>query len=153
MIKISIKGVILAIVVVLILDTIAGMVTMAIFVSHSVKEGMTKQQMNEAVVAVTLSTDFLLVSIIFGTLSTILGGYIAAQVAKNNYYMNAAVIGVLGMVLGALTATDYPPWFSLLGFLLVLPAALLGGHLARPRVQAWHEKGDSHQIDKAGISW
>src|SRR5271166_328448 len=107
MIKISIKGVILAIVVVFILDIITGIVMMAILGSHSVKAGMTKQQMHEAVVAVTLSTGFLLGSVIFGTLSTILGGYIAAQVAKSNYYMNAAVIGVLGIVLNALTATDY----------------------------------------------
>src|SRR5271166_4464449 len=137
MIKISIKGVILAIVVVLILDIIAGLVTGAILGSHSVKEGMTMQQMNEAVVAVTHTTGFLLGCVVYHTLSTILGGYIAAQVAKNNYYMNAAVIGVLGILLNALTCTDYPLWFNSSVVLLVLPAALLGGHLARPRVQDW----------------
>jgi len=135
MIKISIKGVILAIVVVLILDIIAGIVTGAIFGSLSFKEGMTMQQMNEAAVAVTHTTGFLLGIVVFETLSTILGGYIAAQVAKNNYYMNAAVIGVLGILLNALTCTDYPLWFNSSVVLLVLPAALLGGYLARPRVQ------------------
>ena len=135
MIKISIKGVILGIVVALILDIIAAFVMGAIVGVSLVKEGMTQQQLKEAVVAVILSTGFLLGSGIFGTLSTILGGYIAARVAKNNYYMNAAVIGVLGIVLNALTGTDYPLWFNSLAVLLILPAALLGGHLARPRVQ------------------
>jgi|SRR5271157_1097391 len=135
MIKISIKGVILGIVVALILDIIAAFVMGAIVGVSLFKEGMTQQQLKEAVVAVILSTGFLLGSGIFGTLSTILGGYIAARVAKNNYYMNAAVIGVLGIVLNALTGTDYPLWFNSSAVLLVLPAALLGGHLARPRVQ------------------
>jgi len=137
MIKISIKGVILATVVAIIMDIIAGIVMMAILGSHSFKVGMTEQQMHEAILAVTFSTDFLLGSVIFGTLSTIVGGYIAAQVAQNNYYMNAAVIGVLGIVLNALTTTDYPIWFNSLNILLALPAALMGGHLARPRVQVY----------------
>ena len=112
MIKISIKGVILGIVVALILDIIAAFVMGAIVGVSLFKEGMTQQQLKEAVVAVILSTGFLLGSGIFGMLSTILGGYIAARVAKNNYYMNAAVIGVLGIVLNALTGTDYPLWFN-----------------------------------------
>jgi hypothetical protein len=135
MTKISIKGVILGIVVALILDIIAAFVMGAIVGVSLFKEGMTQQQLKEAVVAVILSTGFLLGSGIFGMLSTILGGYIAAQVAKNNYYMNAAVIGVLGILVNALTCTDYPLWFNSSVVLLVLPAALLGGHLARPRVQ------------------
>jgi len=132
MFKISIKGVILGIVISLILEIIVAFVLGAIVGILSYKEGMTKQQMHETVVAVILSTGFQLGTLIVGGLCTTIGGYIAAQVAKNNYYMNAAMIGVIGMVLGVLTGTDRALWFQSLSVLLELPAALLGGHLARP---------------------
>lgn len=85
----------------------------------------------------TLSTNFLLGSIILGTLSTMVGGYLAARIAKKEPYWNAGAIGVLGIVLGLLLAKDYPLWFNVVGFLLALPAALLGGHLARSRINKY----------------
>jgi hypothetical protein len=63
-----------------------------------------------------------------------LGGYLAARIAKAHHYVNAMVIGVMGIIIGILGAIaaggEYPLWSFVIGFLLVLPAALLGGRLA-----------------------
>jgi hypothetical protein len=51
--------------------------------------------------------------------------------------MNAAATGVVGLVLGALLADgSLPLWFNVPAFALLLPCALLGGHLAKRRQQA-----------------
>jgi len=133
--RVSFKGIVLAALLVLVLDTIAGIGMMVFMGGSALKGGMTEQQTNEAIAALTLSTNFLLGSVILGTLATIVGGYVAARIAKKEPYLNAGVIGVLGIVLGVLLAKNYPLWFNVLGFVLVLPAALLGGHLARSRIE------------------
>ena len=133
--RISFKGIILALLLTLALDTIAG-VTMFVSMGGSfLRRGMNQQQMSDAIATVTLSTDFLLGSILFGTLATIVGGYVAARIAKKEPYLNAGMIGALGFVLGVLTANYNPLWFNVVGLGLVLPAALLGGHLARSRIE------------------
>ena len=74
--------------------------------------------------------------LIFSTASTVLGGYLAARLARAVPYFNALAFGVLGLVLSVLTVPDVPTWFKVLGFGLTLPAALLGGHIAKVRMQA-----------------
>ena len=133
--RFSLKGIILAILLMLVLDTISGVALMGVMGSHVLQEGLTDQQVNEAIAAVTHNRDFLLWSLILGTLSTIVAGYVAAQIAKKEPYLNAGVVGVLGIAIGLIFSADYPLWFNVLGFLLVIPAALLGGHLARPRIE------------------
>ena len=133
--RFSLKGIILAILLMLVLDAISGVAFMGVMGSHAFQEGLTEQQVNEALAAVTLNRNFLLWSLILGTLSTIVAGYVAARIAKREPYLNAGVVGVLGIVIGLIFSGDYPLWFNVTGFLLVLPAALLGGHLARPRIE------------------
>jgi len=47
-------------------------------------------------------------------------------------------VSVKGLVVGALwiLVDGLPFWFNLPAFIFVLPAALLGGHLARSRAEA-----------------
>ena len=131
--RVSFKGIVLAALVVLVLDTIAGL-GMAVFMGDSSLLEGNDQQTKDAIEALTLSTNFLLGSVIFGTLATIVGGYVAGRIGKTAPYLNAGIIGVLGIVFGLLLNKDYPLWFNVAGFVSVLPAALLGGHLARSRV-------------------
>ena len=131
--KLSLKGILVGIVLVVALDTIAGVVMMSLM--GSLKGGMTQQHIGASVSALTHSTSFLLWSAILGTLVTIAGGYVAARVAKRHVYLNAGAIGVLGIVLGVLFSGDYPLWFNVFSFLSVLPAALLGGHFAKSPIE------------------
>ena len=119
----------------LVLDTISGVALMGVMGSHVFQEGLTDQQMNEEIAALTHNRDFLLWSLILGTLSTIVAGYVAARIAKKEPYLNAGVVGVLSIVMGLIFFGDHPLWFNVLGFLSIIPAALLGGHLARPRIE------------------
>lgn len=132
--RVSFKGIILAALLVLVLNMIAGVVMFVSMGGSFLRRGMTEQQMSDTINALTLSTNFLLGSVIIGTLVTIVGGYVAARIAKKEPYLNASIIGVLGIVLGVLLANNYPLWFNVLGFVMVLPAALLGGHLAKSRI-------------------
>jgi hypothetical protein len=125
---IRIKGVVVAAVVVLAVDIVAG-------IGLTLMLGSRSLQSEKAVTALTTSTPFLLGSLILGTLSTVQGGFVAARIAKTRHYTNAAVIGAIGIILSVLLAGEYPLWFDAVAFLLVLPAALLGGHLAIPPKQ------------------
>jgi hypothetical protein len=74
--------------------------------------------------------------LIFGTASTVLGGYLAARLAGAIPYFNALAFGVLGLTVSMLTSGDLPTWFKIIAFGITLPAALLGGHIAKLRMQA-----------------
>jgi hypothetical protein len=71
------------------------------------------------------------------TLSTVVGGYIAARVAKEAIYLNSGMFGVIGISIGLLVggeylSGEYPLWFTVLGYISITPSALLGGYLAGP---------------------
>ena len=83
----------------------------------------------------TSSTEFLIGSLILGTLSTSVSGYIAARMAKIVPYLNSAAIGVICIILGIFFAGNNALWFNVLGFASAIPAALLGGHLAKMHMQ------------------
>ncbi|THF63291.1 hypothetical protein [Pseudothauera rhizosphaerae] len=113
---ISIKAVLIAAIVVLFADVIA-----AFGLSFALGQPL----------GVPPNTKFFIGSIVLGTLTTILGGYVAARIAKKRLYVNAGVVGGLGILIGLLPAQDNPLWFNIICFLTVVPAAILGGYLAK----------------------
>jgi hypothetical protein len=115
---ISIKGIVVATVVMVIMDSILGVVLALVL------------RDDQPIDQLVMTTLFLLGSTIFGMLTTILSGYLAARIAGVRHYANAAVMGGIGIVIGIFTAGSFPLWFNLVGFIFVVPAALLGGHIA-----------------------
>ena len=132
--RISLKAILLATLVMVAIDFIIGLAMMFMFMRDAFEEGLTEEQVSEALLASTQSASFLFTGMILGTLSTIVAGYVAARIAKTEPYINAGVVGLLGMALGALFVEDSPLWFNVMSYLLILPAALLGGYLAARRV-------------------
>jgi hypothetical protein len=130
MARINVKAVLLGFGAVLLLDTLVGLILYAVLGSESTAE--------QAVSEATASPAFLLASVVLGSLTTVAGGYLAARLAKSYPYFNALALGVLGAAFGLLFWPQYPLWFNIVGLLLVVPAALLGGHLysLRPRAHA-----------------
>ena len=128
--RVSVKGLVVGALWILLLDMLTGIGMLALIGSDAIHEGMSARQLNEAIVAVMATTSFLVGSVILGTLSTVVGAYTAARTAMKGPYVNAAILGVAGMALGVLLAQGLP------FFILALPAALLGGHLARSRTEA-----------------
>jgi hypothetical protein len=116
---ISLKGIAIGVVVVLILDGAFGIGLGFIFAqdfSPDAYEMMYKE------------TKPLLLALFFGIVATIAGGLTAAYYKKDAPYKNAFFIGALGFISGLFFLDEYPIWFNLVGFLTVIPAALLGAY-------------------------
>lgn len=66
------------------------------------------------------------------TLGALVGGYVAARVAREHRRGVASSVGVLMVVLVSISLVmiPHPAWMLALGLLLPLPAALLGRELA-----------------------
>jgi hypothetical protein len=79
------------------------------------------------------STGFQFVGMAGGLACTVLGAYMAARFANHAEYATAFAVGVASLVFGEATLltlpNDVPMWQRLMGDLLVIPAALIGGHL------------------------
>jgi hypothetical protein len=79
------------------------------------------------------SAGFQLLGLAGGLVCTALGGYVAARFANHSEYANAFAVGLASLVFGVVMLLfqpqDYPVWLRLLGDVLVIPAALVGGHL------------------------
>jgi len=129
MARVSIHAVLLGFGAVLILDTLLGAALFAILGGDAFGEGGSEQQVKEAMQAAISSLAFLLPSMVLGSLTTVVGGYLAARIAKSYPYFNALALGLLGAAFGLLFWPQYPIWFNLLSLVLVVPAALLGAHL------------------------
>ena len=127
------KALLISLVVMLILDTVGSVLLALLFTSHGSQRELTPQQTPAAFEAVVQSNGFLLSALVYGTITTIVGGYLAARLARNFPYFNAGLLGLVGIALGVLLASDSPFWFDAIAFIVTLPAALYGGHLAKRR--------------------
>jgi len=79
------------------------------------------------------SPGFHLLGMAGGLSMTALGGYVAARFANHSEYANGFAVGVASLVFGEAMLLVLPQpmalWLRLLGDALVVPAALVGGHL------------------------
>ena len=128
------KAITIAMLLSLALDVIGGAVLMALFAT-GLTEGMSTEQVSAASKLVLQDSGFLMASLLYGTATTMLGGYIAARLARAYPYFNALAIALLGIGLGLVLASDTPGWYDAVGYLTIVPAALFGGRLARRRNQ------------------
>lgn len=124
------KAIVIAMLLSLALDVVGGIVLLAAF---SAGQPLTADDAGEAVRAIMQGTGFLLASLIYGTATTAFGGYVASRLARAYPYFNAMAVGAIGIVLGLLLADDAPWWYDALAYLLSIPAAVAGGHVAQQR--------------------
>lgn len=129
--NISIKAVILASLAVFGVDIVSQMTLINIFGGPALGSGLSDEQLRAAMLVLFQDTRYLTLVLVFGTASTVLGGYLAARLAGSVPYFNALAFGVLGLIVSTLTSGDLPLWFKIVGFAVTLPAALLGGHIAK----------------------
>jgi hypothetical protein len=134
--NISIRAVILASLAVFGVDIVTNFVLISLFGGPTFGSGMSEDQMRGALQVLFQDARYLTLALILGTASTVLGGYLAARLARAVPYLNALAFGVVGLTVSMLTSGELPIWFKILGFGLTLPAALLGGHIAKLRMQA-----------------
>jgi hypothetical protein len=115
--SLSIKGIVLGLLTVFIMDFISGIGLVLLFATDTSQESVAKIYTNSGA---------LIFSMFFGTLSTIVGGFVAAKIGNIKPYNNALAIGVIGIVMGILLRSEFPIWFNILAFAITIPAAMVG---------------------------
>lgn len=132
--SISIRAVILASLAVLGVDIMSSLLLTQMFGGPGFGSGLSDEQIRAAYQVLLQDVRYLTFGLILGTASTVLGGYLAARLARSVPYWNALAFGVLGLLISLIGSGDLPAWFKVIGLLLTLPAAVLGGHLAKLRM-------------------
>jgi len=132
--SISVRAVVLASLAVFGVDIVISFILIHLFDGPTFGSGMSDEQVRAALQVLFQDARYLTSTLIFGTASTVLGGYLAARLARAVPYFNALAFGVLALTVSLLTSGDVPTWFKVMGIGLTLPAALLGGHIAKLRM-------------------
>ena len=129
--RVSPKALLISLAVMLALDTLGGMILTIFFASQSMHGNTTPEQTRAAVDALNQSSGFLLSALAYGSITTILGGYLAARLAKRLPYFNAGAFGLASIAIGIILAGNSPLWFDIVGIFVTLPAALFGAQLSK----------------------
>jgi hypothetical protein len=132
--NISIRAVILATLAVLGIDILSGMLLTQMFGGPGWAAGLSKEEIQRAYQVLMQDVRYLTLGLLLGTASTVLGGYLAARLARSMPYYNALAFGVLGILISMIGAGDLPTWVKVVGLGLSVPAAVLGGHIAKLRM-------------------
>lgn len=127
---ISIKAVLLASLAVIGVDIVSGMMLLGVY-APELTATMTDEQLRRALAALMQNREYVVLSLVLGTASTILGGYLAARLARTVPYFNALAFGLLGVAIGLLTSGDLPTWYRILAIGITIPAALIGAQIAK----------------------
>lgn len=132
--NISIRAVILATLAVLGIDILSGMVLTQMFGGPGWDTELSKEEIQRAYQVLMQDVRYLTLGLLLGTASTVLGGYLAARLARSMPYYNALAFGVFGILISMIGAGDLPTWVKVVGLGLSVPAAVLGGHIAKLRM-------------------
>jgi branched-subunit amino acid ABC-type transport system permease component len=88
------------------------------------------------------SFSFLLASLVLGLVFVMVGGFVAAHLARRAELPNALAMGFLSLILAGvmvvISPDAGPAWYAATGIILTVPAALLGGYL---RLQTRSQEG------------
>lgn len=130
---IDLKAVLLGIATDLGVTFVAIMVLIAFLGLNAEMETVPEEEAVQLMESTLQEPTYLLVGGLLGLIATVLGGYVAAKFARAAPLLNAACVGVFGVIFGIFFIGGSPLWFDLIGIILTLPAAIVGGFLWRRR--------------------
>ena len=122
-----------------VVDTIATFALTTLYYSFFVAQDLAAEgaAADDAFTQYWHSSDGLVVSLLLGSLGTVIGGFFAAYKAGILEMKHGALVGigsiVLGLVLQGLLGSDdtaVPEWFMALSFAAAIPAGAIGGFFA-----------------------
>jgi hypothetical protein len=85
------------------------------------------------------SKDFLVYSLIFGLLFTLVGGYVAARLAGRKEVLHSMTVGILSILTGLActqigSSQEIPGWYNTISYIAAIPAAIFGGFIRARRI-------------------
>jgi len=114
-------------------------------------KGFHQSDIETKLVEVASGWPYMFLTMTVGLIFTIMGGYIAGRIAGSGEYFHSAAVGVINVLLGLLFITQYPLLYAIAGILLPIPAALLGGNMARDKNMP-DLSGSDKEAEKTGDS-
>ena len=80
-------------------------------------------------------TSLLPLSVIIGVGLTFLAGFMSARIAKSAEILHAGIVGAIDVLFVLLFWASSPLWCNILSLLLAIPAAMLGGYVAKSKAK------------------
>ncbi len=132
--RINPKALVLGTLLILALSLVAGVALVSVQSVLMAMEGQSEEQILAALAELADDDVYLWWSMLLGALICVLGGYVAARMAKVFPYFNGLALGVVNTFIGFIFWDDVPLWFNLVGIPVTLACCVLGAHLAAMRV-------------------
>ena len=125
--NVSIKGVLLGMVSLIVLDELGGiLLTLALAGDIS----------TDTRTAIQFDTLFLILRIFVGAAALVGAGFISEKIAKSTGLINSGLVGIVSVILTVLVLDGtYPLWYLVLSYLYPFPSALAGGYIYFKRNQ------------------
>ena len=125
--NVSIKGILLGLVSLIVLDELGGiLLTLAL-------AGDISTDIRTAIQSDTL---FLILRMFVGAAALVGAGFISEKVAKSSGLINSGIVGIVSVILTVLVLDGtYPLWYLILSYLYQFPSALAGGYIYFKRNQ------------------
>jgi hypothetical protein len=119
--NISIKGVLLGLVSLIVLDELGGVLLTLALAGDISREIRTEIQFD---------TLFLILRMFVGAAALVAAGFISEKVAKSSGLTNSGIVGIVSVILTVLVLDDtYPFWYLVLSYLYQFPSAVAGGYI------------------------
>jgi hypothetical protein len=134
--RFNFKAIVAGTVTMLILDILVSLIMFLVYASNALAPGPSQAALTEAKLSLAQDNGYLMVGLLLGIMTTVLGGYLAARIAKTLPLYNGLAVGVLSLFAGIFLGggTEESPWWYLtVGYLSVIPAALAGAWLAQQK--------------------
>lgn len=132
--RISVIAIIAAFGAELLADQVIGAILIVVFAQGSIEPNMTEEAARQALEMVQKSPALMAFGVLFGSGTTVGGGYLAARIARKFPYYNGLAMGVVGLTLQLYLWQMNPLWLNILSVLTVIPLSILGAHIARPHI-------------------
>ena len=132
--RISFHALIIAFFLEVLVDLLINGLVFGMFAGEQLVADMSEDALRALAKTVSETTPYLPVMLIFGSLTTVAGAYLAARLAKRVPYYHGLAMGIIGLVFAILFWRDNPAWLNILSLLTTIPLSLFGAHLARKRM-------------------
>ena len=119
-----------------------GTLLVSIFISTIAGSSLLSQGVPQDEIGARLAADTRVLgwSVVLGLVASLLGGLVAARIARHRELTHGASAGAVGLVLSTISAVVspmvLPTWYVIAGYGLVVPLAALGGLIGK----IWNER-------------